>query len=93
MAGAASIFAGDKLLTTPNPEVSEDMELFNILGLEPMKPFTKHPQPETKPDSETMDSSTDASKTKWSRPAHHISANVEYTQRAKEKRATLKSEK
>ncbi len=30
MAGASSIFAGDKLLTTPNPEYNEDMELFNI---------------------------------------------------------------
>lgn len=39
MAGAGSIFAGDKLLTTPNPEVNEDQELFNILGLKPRKPF------------------------------------------------------
>ena len=35
MAGANSIFAGDKLLTTPNPEVNEDKELFSILGLVP----------------------------------------------------------
>jgi len=33
MAGANSIFAGDKLLTTPNPEFNEDMEMFRILGL------------------------------------------------------------
>lgn len=39
MAGAGSIFAGDQLLTTPNPEFNEDQELFNILGLVPKKPF------------------------------------------------------
>ena len=32
MAGASSIFAGDKLLTTPNPEFNEDKEMFEILG-------------------------------------------------------------
>ena len=46
-AGANSIFAGDKLLTTPNPDVNEDMELFKLLGLEPQKAFVKAPQPET----------------------------------------------
>ena len=30
-AGANSIFAGDKLLTTPNPDVNEDMKMFEIL--------------------------------------------------------------
>lgn len=39
MAGAGSIFAGDKLLTTPNPEVSEDQELFQILGLRSREAF------------------------------------------------------
>ncbi|CAM9460424.1 unnamed protein product [Chrysoparadoxa australica] len=33
MAGANSIFAGDKLLTTPNPEFNEDQVLFDKLGL------------------------------------------------------------
>ena len=32
-AGANSIFAGDKLLTTPNPDVNEDMKMFELLGL------------------------------------------------------------
>ncbi len=41
LAGANSIFAGDKLLTTPNPEFNEDMELFEILGLKPMEAFQK----------------------------------------------------
>ncbi len=39
MAGANSIFAGDKLLTTPNPEFNEDMKMFEILGLTPRKAF------------------------------------------------------
>lgn len=39
MAGANSIFAGDKLLTTPNPDFKEDMQLFDILGLKPRKAF------------------------------------------------------
>jgi len=34
LAGANSIFSGDKLLTTGNPEVNEDKELFSKLGLE-----------------------------------------------------------
>lgn len=37
LAGANSIFAGDKLLTTPNPEFNMDMEMFKILGLTPKK--------------------------------------------------------
>jgi len=41
MAGANSIFAGDKLLTTPNPDFNEDMEMFKILGLKPRKAFKK----------------------------------------------------
>lgn len=34
-AGANSIFYGEKLLTTPNPETNEDMALFAKLGIEP----------------------------------------------------------
>lgn len=38
MAGANSIFTGERetLLVTPNPGVSEDMQLLNTLGLKPM---------------------------------------------------------
>ena len=32
-AGANSIFAGDQLLTTPNPDADEDSELFRSLGI------------------------------------------------------------
>jgi biotin synthase len=35
LAGANSIFAGDTLLTTPNPDFKSDMEMFQILGLTP----------------------------------------------------------
>lgn len=45
MAGASSIFAGDKLLTTPNPEYNEDMEMFKILGLTPKEPFQDGDKP------------------------------------------------
>jgi biotin synthase len=40
LAGANSIFAGDRLLTTPNPEFNEDMEMFQILGLTPKAAFS-----------------------------------------------------
>ena len=39
MAGANSIFAGDKLLTTPNPDFKDDMEMFDILGLTPREAY------------------------------------------------------
>ena len=55
MAGAGSIFAGDKLLTTPNPEYNEDREMFSILGLIPKESFADAPQPETKPDQILID--------------------------------------
>lgn len=50
MAGASSIFAGDKLLTTPNPEFNEDMELFRILGLKPKQSFADGEKPISQPD-------------------------------------------
>ncbi len=50
MAGAGSIFAGDKLLTTPNPDFNEDKEMFDILGLIPKEPFKDAEQPVTIPD-------------------------------------------
>lgn len=36
VAGANSIFLGDKLLTTPNPERSEDLRLLTKLGMKPL---------------------------------------------------------
>jgi biotin synthase len=48
MAGANSIFAGDKLLTTPNPGFNEDMEMFKILGLKPREAFKDKKKAESK---------------------------------------------
>ncbi|MDX2302018.1 MAG: biotin synthase BioB [Microscillaceae bacterium] len=39
LAGANSIFAGDKLLTTPNPEADQDKKMFQILNLKPREAF------------------------------------------------------
>jgi biotin synthase len=37
LAGANSIFYGEKLLTTPNPAIDEDSDLLSELGLKPMR--------------------------------------------------------
>jgi biotin synthase len=81
-AGANSIFAGDKLLTTPNPDVAEDMILFNKLGLDAMKPFAKKEQPVT---TEAKDSEFESlgEKPKWTRPEHKIERNEMAKQKAK----------
>lgn len=39
LAGANSIFTGEKLLTTPNPDFSADKEMFEVLGLKPRESF------------------------------------------------------
>ncbi|MBL4662839.1 MAG: biotin synthase BioB [Flavobacteriaceae bacterium] len=80
-AGANSIFAGDKLLTTPNPDVNEDMKMFEMLGLQPMKPFVKKAQPET---VEALDSQFEPldEKPKWTRPSHTIERNVSAKEKA-----------
>lgn len=41
LGGANSIFAGDKLLTTPNPDVDKDKELFQLLNIKPRESFKK----------------------------------------------------
>lgn len=75
-AGANSIFAGDKLLTTPNPDVNEDMKMFQELGLVPQKPFEKLPQPQTT-EAENSCYQTLGEKPKWTRPGHVITRNKE----------------
>ncbi|MVM34355.1 biotin synthase BioB [Spirosoma sp. HMF4905] len=45
LAGANSIFAGDKLLTTPNPDVDTDQQLFQTLNIRPRKAFKDATQP------------------------------------------------
>ncbi len=81
-AGANSIFAGDKLLTTPNPDVNEDMEMFKKLGLIPQKPFVKKAQPETV-EAENSKFEAIGEKPKWSRPDHTIDRNEAAKQKAK----------
>jgi biotin synthase len=81
-AGANSIFAGDKLLTTPNPDVAEDMEMFRQLGLTPQKAFEKAPQPHTVEEAESNFTPL-GENPKWSRPGHSIERNE--TARAKAK--------
>lgn len=39
LAGANSIFTGEKLLTTPNPDFDSDKEMFSLLGLTAREPF------------------------------------------------------
>lgn len=39
-AGANSFFYGDQLLTTPNPDENEDLELLASLNLEPLEPHS-----------------------------------------------------
>ncbi|MCW5518386.1 biotin synthase BioB [Aureitalea sp. L0-47] len=81
-AGANSIFAGDKLLTTPNPDVNEDMEMFELLGLKPQAPFVKKAQPETVEADESEYTALDE-KPKWTRPGHTIDRNEEARQKTK----------
>jgi biotin synthase len=81
-AGANSIFAGDKLLTTPNPDVNEDMKLFNLLGLNPQKPFIKKMQPKTV-EAEDSEFAALGEKPKWTRPEHKIERNEQAKERAK----------
>lgn len=75
-AGANSIFAGDKLLTTPNPDVDEDIKMFEALGLIPQQPFEKHAQPKTIEDEDARYHAL-GEKPKWSRPMHKIQRNVD----------------
>ena len=39
LAGANSIFVGEKLLTTPNPAADEDAQLLAALGMRPMEAY------------------------------------------------------
>ncbi|WP_297762531.1 biotin synthase BioB [uncultured Muriicola sp.] len=81
-AGANSIFAGDKLLTTPNPDVNEDMEMFRLLGLQPQKAFEKMPQPKTLDEEESQYEAI-GERPKWSRPGHTIERNELAKQKSK----------
>ncbi|MBS1550149.1 MAG: biotin synthase BioB [Bacteroidetes bacterium] len=66
LVGANSIFSGDKLLTTPNPEINEDWALMEVLGLQPKKAFASYPQPKIV-DLDPKDL-PEEKKIRWSRP-------------------------
>lgn len=76
-AGANSIFAGEKLLTTPNPDMNEDMNLMKILGLTPQKPFEKVPKREVV-DAENSNYKDLGENPKWTRPDIVIERNKQY---------------
>jgi len=40
LAGANSVFRGSKLLTTANPEIAQDSEMFERLGMKPVAPIS-----------------------------------------------------
>lgn len=74
MAGANSIFAGDKLLTTPNPDINLDKKLFDELGIIPQAPFEKHPKrPVVEADAARVHAAGE--RPRWSRPGHRILRN------------------
>lgn len=78
-AGANSIFAGDKLLTTPNPDINKDLALFNELSIQTQLPFEKHAKREPKePTVEAL-----GEKPRWTRPEHKIERNLKAAEKAK----------
>jgi biotin synthase len=81
LAGANSIFSGEKLLTTPNPAVSDDLAMFEQLGLKP-RPAYAHGRLEEMNEKTLLESVEE----KWGRPKHDIARNKQYAQMAKEKR-------
>ncbi len=81
MAGASSIFAGDKLLTTPNPDINEDKKLFKILGLRPKEAFIDAKQPVSNDDYKECMSTR--GNVKWKRPNHKIERNELAKEKAK----------
>lgn len=74
LAGANSIFAGDKLLTTPNPEMNEDKKLFEQLGIKPQEPFEKHAKREVV-EKENSQYQPLGENPRWTRPTHKIERN------------------
>jgi biotin synthase len=54
LAGANSIFTGERLLTTPNPAPDEDAALLQDLGLKAMQLASEIPNPEFAQGEETL---------------------------------------
>ena len=80
LVGAGSIFAGEQLLTTDNPDQDADMALLNILGIQPVKPFKRGGKPQVKQESESKPALGE--KPKWTRPKHEIERNLEKSKKA-----------
>lgn len=78
LAGANSIFAGDRLLTTPNPDISQDNQLFEMLGIKTQAPFEKHAKRDPLKESSTL---ALGEKPRWTRPGHVIERNVMATKK------------
>jgi len=82
LAGANSIFTGDKLLTTANPAFDEDEQMFDSLGLvgkrafkNPLKPPPGHiPEPDADPNSPTPPRTIVPPSTPRPQPAMHAAA-------------------
>jgi biotin synthase len=86
MAGASSIFAGEKLLTTPNPGEDRDAEMFDLLGLIP----TEKKKDNTGKFKIRKSLFEKEENKKWSRPGHEIERNIKATEMAKEIRTKIK---
>ncbi|TDD99602.1 biotin synthase BioB [Flavobacterium cellulosilyticum] len=82
LAGANSIFSGDKLLTTPNNDANEDAKMFEVLGLKNQQPFAKVQQRESI-GAEDSKFAALGEKPKWSRPGHTIERNLELSTKGK----------
>lgn len=55
MAGANSIFTGEKLLTTPNNDKDADQQMFTTLGLIPKPPNFEQGRPDTRDEDSESD--------------------------------------
>ena len=84
--GASSIFAGEKLLTTPNHGEDRDAEIFSLLGLTPTEK-KKDDKGKFKIRKSLVE--TEANE-EWSRPGHRIEKNVQAAEKAKEVRRALR---
>lgn len=61
LAGANSIFTGEKLLTTPNNDFDADQMMFKLLGLTPKAPdFTEHLPRDFEPENVEVAASSSA---------------------------------
>lgn len=87
LAGAGSIFSGDKLLTTPNPDMHEDLSMLKALGMVQKPPF-KGGRKNAHFDIDSEEVMRDE-KVKWSRPGHVIEANEAKRFRRKEESGLL----